>query len=99
MSDPWVERESESTTRPGWFSPYQQYSPPAVKFVSTAEEAIFATCQFTGTEFGDAIKIAQMEGKPMLVKREFCSSNSWSNEAYTLTIHEVGNIDVDTDGN
>lgn len=70
-----------------------------IQFVSTAEEDIFATCQLTGAESGDVIKIAQMEGQSMLVKRQFCSSNSWLNEAYTLIIHEIGAVEVDTDGN
>ena len=43
--DPWDQREEDST-RAGWYSPYQQFSPPQIQYKPSVSHAIFAECDY-----------------------------------------------------
>ena len=40
--DPFETRDSASATRSGWYSPYQQFSPPQIPYKPSVSHAIFA---------------------------------------------------------
>ena len=40
--DPFERRDSASATRAGWYSPYQQFSPPQIPYKPSVSHAIFA---------------------------------------------------------
>ena len=84
--DPWTASASvTSSTTTGWYSPYQQYSPPKIAFnPGTSKETEFAICQFPDQSskiFSDPtvaaaksaafIKFAQAPGKATSVKIYF----------------------------
>ena len=67
--DPFEVRDSASATRSGWYSPYQQYSPPQFRYKPSVSCAIFATCTFTEDLEDDFILFAQLPGKAIVYKR------------------------------
>ena len=81
--DPWTASQSVGvSTTTGWYSPYQQYSPPKIAFnPGTSKETEFAICQFPKQEGlmstpsvadkGAFIKFAQAPGKATSVKIYF----------------------------
>ena len=75
--DPFEVRDRASAARAGWYSPYQQYSPPQIRYKPSVSCAIFATCTFKDaldnfTE-NDNIVFAQLPGKAIVYKRNFCN--------------------------
>ena len=75
--DPWTASQSVgASTTTGWYSPYQQYSPPKIAFnPGTSKETEFAICQFDTTAHSiissgtdSYIKFAQAPGKATSVK-------------------------------
>ena len=75
--DPFETRDSASATRSGWYSPYQQYSPPQIRYKPSVSCAIFATCTFKDVlddeTVADNIVFAQLPGKAIVYKRNFCN--------------------------
>jgi len=94
---PFETRDSASATRSGWYSPYQQYSPPQIRYKPSVSCAIFATCTFAPEPLGipgDNIVFAQLPGKAIVYKRDFCEFGALDfdsiEEEVTLTIKELG---------
>ena len=75
--DPFETRDSASATRSGWYSPYQQFSPPQIRYKPSVSCAIFATCTFKDVlddeTVADNIVFAQLPGKAIVYKRNFCN--------------------------
>ena len=99
--DPWVDRNYLDNTDPSrdtWYSPYQQFSPPQIQYKPSVSHPVFAVCALIGTEAdtstsrtGDVINLAQVKGKAVIMKRNFCNSGRWSNNANPITYTQTIN--------
>ena len=107
--DPFETRDRASATRAGWYSPYQQYSPPQIRYKPAVSCAIFATCTFsdnlgTQDDGNDNIQFAQLPGKAIVYKRTFCNIADSDNitdpeeESVDVTLREYGYTDVENAG-
>ena len=73
-------------SKQGWYSPNMQYSPPKIKFRSTALYPSFAVCELPQGK----VQIGQLKNRPSVAKGTLSGLNPWS--TYKLTIHENGTL-------
>jgi hypothetical protein len=72
----------------GWYSPYQQYTPPKIKYVPVATKPQFGICELQDATGGNSstgtIMIAQLPGKPPIVKGSLTGFTASSSNRLTI---------------